>query len=78
MIVFAVPLADGGRRACGGPGATRHAAFLAAGTSRCSLHAMVDWDWEMPALFIWFFGAAGAVARRAGGGAPSTRASRGG
>ena len=22
---------------------------------------MVDWDWEMPALFIWFFGAAGVV-----------------
>ena len=22
---------------------------------------MVDWDWEMPALFVWFFGAAGAV-----------------
>jgi hypothetical protein len=22
---------------------------------------MVDWDWEMPAVFLWFFGAAGAV-----------------
>ena len=25
------------------------------------LHAQVDWDWEMPALFVWFFGAAGTV-----------------
>jgi hypothetical protein len=25
------------------------------------VHAGVDWDWEMPALFAWFFGAAGLV-----------------
>ena len=25
------------------------------------MHAGVDWDWEMPALFAWFFGAAGLV-----------------
>jgi hypothetical protein len=25
------------------------------------LHAAVDWDWEMPALFVWFFGASGVV-----------------
>ena len=25
------------------------------------VHAAVDWDWEMPALFVWFFGAAGVV-----------------
>ena len=43
-----------------GPGRHSHAAFLAAGTALL-LHAMVDWDWEMPALFIWFFGAAGAI-----------------
>ena len=25
------------------------------------IHAGADWDWEMPALFLWFFGAAGVV-----------------
>ena len=29
----------------------------------CCIHAGVDWDWEMPALFLWFFGAAGRRAR---------------
>ena len=56
-------------RACGGPGRHAHAAFLAAALALL-LHARVDWDWEMPALFVWFFGAAGAViaapARRPG------------
>ena len=37
-----------------------HAVFLAAAVALLA-HAMVDWDWEMPAVFIWFFGAAGAV-----------------
>ena len=58
-IVFAVPLAVAVGRLWG-PGRHSHAAFLAAGTALL-LHAMVDWDWEMPALFIWFFGAAGAI-----------------
>ena len=31
------------------------------------LHAGVDWDWEMPALFVWLFGAGG----RGAGGAPA-------
>ncbi len=26
-----------------------------------ALHAGVDWDWEMPALFVWFFAAGGVV-----------------
>ena len=59
MIVFAVPIAVAVGRLWG-PGRHSHAAFLAAGTALL-LHAMVDWDWEMPALFIWFFGAAGAI-----------------
>jgi O-antigen ligase len=37
-----------------------HAAFLAASLTLL-LHAGVDWDWEMPVLFVWFFGAAGAL-----------------
>ena len=42
------------------PGPARLRAFIAAGVALV-LHANVDWDWEMPALFIWFFGAAGVV-----------------
>jgi hypothetical protein len=37
-----------------------HGAFLAAGLMLLA-HAAIDWDWEMPALFVWFFGAAGVV-----------------
>ena len=40
-----------------------HAAFLAAAAALL-IHAMVDWDWEMPALFVWFFGAAGVLIAR--------------
>ena len=43
-----------------GPGRHAYAAFLAGGVALV-LHAQVDWDWEMPALFIWFFGAAGTI-----------------
>ena len=41
-------------------GAERHAhgAFVAAGTM-LAVHAAIDWDWEMPALFVWLFGAGG-------------------
>ena len=49
---------------------------------RCSLvHAGVDWDWEMPALFVWLFGAAawgrarGAARRAARRARPRLRAS---
>jgi O-antigen ligase len=59
LVVFAVPLGIAIRRLWG-PGRHGHAAFLAAAIALL-LHAMVDWDWEMPALFLWFFGAAGAV-----------------
>ncbi|HET6547339.1 MAG TPA: O-antigen ligase family protein [Solirubrobacter sp.] len=41
-------------------GGARHAhAALAAGGTMLAIHAGVDWDWEMPALFVWFFGAGG-------------------
>ena len=59
LVVFAVPLGVGIRRLWG-PGRHVHAAFLAAAAALL-IHAMVDWDWEMPALFVWFFGAAGAL-----------------
>ena len=52
-----------------GPERHAYAAFLAAGGALL-LHAGIDWDWEMPALFLWFFAASGVVlARRAGGAA---------
>ncbi len=59
FVVFAVPLGVAIARLWG-PGRHTHAAFLAA-SAALLIHAMVDWDWEMPALFLWFFGAAGAV-----------------
>ena len=59
LVAFAVPFGVAIGRLWG-PGRHVHAAFLAAGGALL-LHAMVDWDWEMPALFLWFFGAAGAV-----------------
>jgi hypothetical protein len=49
-------------------GPERHAAgaMVAAGTM-LAIHAGVDWDWEMPALFVWLFGAGGvALAAREG------------
>ena len=43
-------------------GEERHAhAFVVAGGAMLALHAGVDWDWEMPALFVWFFAAGGVV-----------------
>jgi hypothetical protein len=59
FVVFAVPIGVAISRLWG-PGRHAHAAFLAAAAALL-IHAMVDWDWEMPALFVWFFGAAGAV-----------------
>jgi hypothetical protein len=44
----------------GGPERHAHAAYFAGGTM-LALHAGVDWDWEMPALFVWLFGGAGVV-----------------
>ena len=64
-------------RACGGPGATATPPSSPPATALL-LHAMVDWDWEMPALFIWFFGAAGAVLAAPAEAAENARASRGG
>ena len=54
---------------CAGPSATRYGAFVAAG-AMLAVHAGIDWDWEMPALFVWLFGAgrrgAGGAARASG------------
>jgi O-antigen ligase len=58
-IALAVPLVVAASR-LPGPGRHAYAAFLAGGIALLA-HAAVDWDWEMPALFVWFFGAAGVV-----------------
>jgi hypothetical protein len=42
----------------GGPERHAHGALVAAGTM-LAVHAAVDWDWEMPVLFVWLFGAGG-------------------
>jgi hypothetical protein len=43
-------------------GEERHAhALVVAGGLTLALHAGIDWDWEMPALFVWFFAAGGMV-----------------
>jgi O-antigen ligase len=66
-IALAVPLGVAARRLRGGE-RHAHAAFLAAGLALLA-HAAVDWDWEMPAVFAWYFAASGVVcAARAGGG----------
>ncbi len=58
-IALAVPLVVAASRLAG-PGRHAYAVFIAAGIALLA-HAMVDWDWEMPALFVWFFGTAGAI-----------------
>jgi hypothetical protein len=60
IVVVLGTLLVGGLRRLGGPERHAHAMFVAGGAMLC-LHAGVDWDWEMPALFVWFFGAGGVV-----------------
>ena len=61
----------------GGPERHAHGAFLAAGADAAGTPA-IDWDWEMPALFVWFFGAGGvALAARDGARSASSGARRG-
>ena len=48
----------GGVLRLGGPSATPTARSSRRGTM-LAIHAGIDWDWEMPALFVWLFGAGG-------------------
>ena len=59
LVALGVPLVLAVMRL---PGGERHAyaAFLAAALTLL-VHAGVDWDWEMPAVFLWFFAASGVV-----------------
>ena len=62
LVALLTPMAIAARRLLGAE-RHAHAAFLAAG-SMLLIHAGIDWDWEMPAVFIWFAGAAGVVCAR--------------
>jgi hypothetical protein len=67
LVVLALgTLLAGGVMRLRGP--ERHAAgAMLAGGTMLAIHAGVDWDWEMPALFVWLFGAGGvALAAREG------------
>jgi O-antigen ligase len=59
LVALLTPLAVAATRVSG-PERAAYAAFLAAGTMLV-LHAGADWDWEMPAVFAWYFAAAGVV-----------------
>jgi hypothetical protein len=54
-----------------GPDRQAAAAVLAAGLA-LAIHAGIDWDWEMPALFVWLFAAGGVLL--AGDGRRTSRA----
>ena len=61
LVLLALLLAGllaGIARGLRGPERHARAALLAAGVALL-LHAGIDWDWEMPALFAWLFAAAG-------------------
>jgi hypothetical protein len=60
LLVVLVTVLGAGVVRLGGPERHAHGAFVAAGTM-LALHAGIDWDWEMPALFAWLFGAGGVV-----------------
>jgi hypothetical protein len=68
-IALATPLVVAASR-LRGPERHAYAAFLAAAIALL-VHANVDWDWEMPALFAWYFGAAGVVLAAPAGSARS-------
>jgi O-Antigen ligase len=66
VVLMLGTLLWGGLRRLRGPERHAHAAFFSVG-AMLAVHAGIDWDWEMPALFMWLFGAGGvALAARAG------------
>ncbi|MEJ7797197.1 MAG: O-antigen ligase family protein [Solirubrobacteraceae bacterium] len=80
LVVGAVLLVLGGFLArARGPDRVVGAALFAAGLA-WALHAAVDWDWEMPAVTLWFFAAGGlalaAPASRSGAGQSPARGAK--
>jgi hypothetical protein len=64
LAVALAALLAAGARGLRGPERAAHAAFLAA-AGALLVHAAIDWDWEMPAVFAWFFAAGAAAAAAA-------------
>jgi uncharacterized membrane protein YoaK (UPF0700 family) len=60
VLVFTLTILYGFAARLGGPNRTIYAALFAAGVA-WALHAGVDWDWEMPAVSLWFFAMGGAA-----------------
>jgi O-Antigen ligase len=66
VAVLLATLLGGGVLRLRGPERHAYGAFVATG-AMLAVHAGIDWDWEMPALFVWLFGAGGvALAAREG------------
>jgi len=66
LVLAALGLALAGlwRRRRAGPDRSAAGALLVAAAAWC-LHAALDWDWQMPAVTIWLFAAAGAALAQA-------------
>jgi hypothetical protein len=60
LAIVLIGLLAGPARLLASPERHAAAAVLAAGVALL-VHAGIDWDWEMPALFAWLFMAAGAA-----------------
>ncbi len=77
LVVAVVLLVLGGFLArARGPHRVVGAALFGSGLA-WALHAGLDWDWEMPAVTLWFFAAGGlALAVAAGGGTAGARRRR--
>ena len=60
VLVFVLSILYGFAARLRGPNRTLYGALFAAGLA-WALHAGVDWDWEMPAVTLWFFAIGGAA-----------------
>jgi O-antigen ligase len=60
VLVLVLTILYGFAARLGGPNRTVYAALFAAGVA-WALHAGVDWDWELPAVTLWFFAMGGAA-----------------
>jgi tetratricopeptide (TPR) repeat protein len=60
VLVFVLAILAGFARGLRGADRALYAALLAAGLA-WALHAGIDWDWEMPAVTLWFFALGGAA-----------------
>ena len=62
LLLTALGTIAGRRRACASAGRSATRTARSSPRGRCSRSTPgIDWDWEMPALFVWLFGAGGVV-----------------